>query len=87
MRQIIRNTFASMLCQSDGLIEVVTVDGARHRFRDGYWWDEETRTWVPWAGAFFGGGYRATRKELKRRGEWLAAFAADRTPKDTDQSG
>ncbi|MGU3476553.1 recombinase family protein [Methylobacterium sp. D48H] len=71
IRQIIRNTFRGMRCMPDGHIEIETIDGRGHRFRDGYWWNEEVRDWIPWAGAMFGGGYRATRAELVRRRIWL----------------
>ena len=76
IRQIIRDTFTKMLCQPDGHIEITTVDGAQHRFRDGFWWNEEVRGWIPWAGAMFGMGYKATRAELRRRAAWLAEAEA-----------
>ncbi|MGX7703893.1 recombinase family protein [Methylobacterium sp. Gmos1] len=76
VRQVIRNTVKSMRCQPDGLIEVETIDGAAHRFRDGFWWNEEARGWMPWAGSMFGMGYRATKAELRRRAAWLAEAEA-----------
>lgn len=76
IRQLIRNTFTAMRCQPDGRIEITTIDGAEHFFRDGFWWNAEARGWIPWAGSMFGMGYRATRAELRRRGRWLAEFEA-----------
>ena len=80
IRQIIRNSFTSMRCMPDGHIEIETIDRGLHRFRDGYWWHEESQDWVPWAGAFMGGGYRATSRELRRRREWLEEHQRSRRP-------
>ena len=80
MRQIIRDTFIAMRCHPDGRIEIDTIDGGRHLFRDGYWWNEEYKGWIPWAGSMFGMGYRATRAELRRRGAWLAEAEAAHPP-------
>lgn len=70
-----------MRCGPDGTIDIVTIDGANHRFRDGYWWNEEARGWIPWAGSMLGAGYHATRAELRRRGKWLAEFEAACPPR------
>lgn len=72
IRQIVRDTFAYMYCHDDGHIDIGTIDGCRHRFRDGYWWHEPSRTWLPWSGAMMGMGTRATKAELARRAAWLA---------------
>lgn len=71
IRQIIRDTFEAMWCHPDGHIEIFTIDGGYHLFRDGYWWNDEDRIWVPSVGAMTGIPYRATRAELARRAEWL----------------
>ncbi|MBN6820630.1 recombinase family protein [Methylobacterium radiotolerans] len=71
IRQIIRETVAEMWCHPEGYIDILTIDGEIHLFRDGYWWCAEEELWVPWAGAAFGGGYWATKKELARRRVWL----------------
>jgi len=78
IRSIIRTTFEGMWCYPSGHVEIITIDKTYHAFRDGYWWDEQSLDWVPWAGAFFGGGYRASRKELERRRIWLEEAAAAR---------
>lgn len=88
IRQIIRSTFEEMRCQPDGHIDIVTIDKRRHRFRDGYWWNADAEQWIPWAGAFYGGGYQATRKELARRAVWLAeADAAWRRTHEGEDEG
>lgn len=78
IRQIVRDTFTYMYCHDDGHIDIGTIDGGRHRFRDGYWWHEEAQAWIPWAGAMIGMGYRATKAELARRAAWLAEAEARR---------
>ncbi|BAQ45830.1 recombinase family protein [Methylobacterium aquaticum] len=80
IRQIVRDTFKSMDCYEDGLIEIGTIDGGTHRFRDGYWWHKESQAWLPWAGAMAGMGSRATKAELARRAAWLAEAEAARPP-------
>ncbi|WP_430912743.1 recombinase family protein [Methylobacterium sp. sgz302541] len=84
VRQVIRNTVTSMYCHDDGHIDILTVDGGTHRFRDGYWWNEEARGWIPWAGSMFGMGYQATKAELRRRAKWLAEAEAKRPPRRWD---
>lgn len=81
IRQVIRDTFSAMRCGPDGTIDIVTIDGVGHRFRDGYWWNEEGRGWIPWAGSMLGAGYHATQAELRRRGRWLAEFEAACPPR------
>ncbi|MCJ2050076.1 recombinase family protein [Methylobacterium sp. J-070] len=71
IRQIIRDTFENMWCYPDGNIEIFTIDGGYHAFRDGYWWNEADRIWVPSVGAMTGIPYRATKAELARRAKWL----------------
>ena len=60
-----------MWCYPDGQVEIFTIDGGYHLFRDGYWWNDEDRIWAPSVGAMTGIPYRATRAELARRAEWL----------------
>lgn len=84
IRQIIRDTFETMLCHPDGTIVITTIDGNHHRFRDGYWWYEPDDMWIPWAGAMLGGGYQANKSELARRGVWLAEHAQNRAAKKAD---
>lgn len=71
IRQIVRETVQEMWCHPDGHIDILTIDGQDHLFRDGYWWCPEEEMWLAWAGAAFGGGYWATKKELARRRVWL----------------
>ncbi|MGC5779952.1 recombinase family protein [Methylobacterium sp. NFXW15] len=71
IRQIIRDTFEAMWCYPDGCIEIFTIDRGYHLFRDGYWWNDDDRIWVPSVGAMTGIPYRATRAELARRAQWL----------------
>lgn len=71
IRQIIRETVKEMRCHPEGYIDIETIDGGIHLFRDGYYWNAEEEMWLPWAGAMFGGGYWATKKELARRRIWL----------------
>lgn len=71
IRQIIRDTFESMWCYPDGHVEIFTIDGGYHLFRDGYWWNEEDQIWVPSVGAMTGIPYRGTKAEMARRAEWL----------------
>ncbi|MCJ2117003.1 recombinase family protein [Methylobacterium sp. J-001] len=71
IRQVIRESFTSMRCMPDGHVEIGTIDGRHHLFRDGYWWCEEAIYWVPWAGSMFGMGHYATKAELARRRAWL----------------
>ncbi|MEH3061500.1 MAG: recombinase family protein [Methylobacterium radiotolerans] len=71
IRQIIRDTFAAMRCMPDGRVEIETIDGRSHLFRDGYWWNAEYLFWMGWAGSMFGMGYYATKAELARRRAWL----------------
>ena len=73
-RQVIRDTFESMWCNMDGSIDIFTIDGAAHQFRDGYWFCEEhgeRGNWLPWVGSMVGGGYAADKAELQRRRVWL----------------
>ncbi|WP_422230739.1 recombinase family protein [Methylorubrum rhodinum] len=71
IRQIIRDTFENMWCYPDGNIEIFTIDGGFHAFRDGYWWNEAERIWVPSVGAMTGIPNRGTKAEMARRAEWL----------------
>jgi len=71
IRQIIWDTFGNMWCYPDGQVEIFTNDGGYHLFRDGYWWNDEDRIWVPSVGAMTGIPYRATAAELARWAEWL----------------
>ena len=87
IRQIIRDTFETMLCHPDGTIVITTIDGREHRFRDGYWWYEPDDMWVPWAGAMLGGGYQANKAELARRGIWLAAHRKMRDARSLSATG
>lgn len=84
IRQIVRDTFSYMYCQEDGHIDIGTIDGGKHRFRDGYWWHEDARAWIPWAGSAMGMGYRATKAELRRRAAWLAEAEAKQPPRKWD---
>ncbi len=77
IRQIIRDTFENMWCYPDGQIEIFTIDGGYHLFRDGYLWNDEDRIWVPSVGAMTGIPYRATKAEMARRAEWLGQAYRD----------
>ncbi|CAO4145419.1 hypothetical protein LPLAFNJD_LOCUS1936 [Methylorubrum aminovorans] len=85
IRQIVRETIQEMWCHPDGYVDILTIDGGIHLFRDGYWWDPEEEMWLPWAGAMLGGGYWATKKELARRAVWLAEARAVREAKHNKQ--
>jgi hypothetical protein len=65
-----------MRCMPDGHVKIMTIDGRSHLFRNGFWWCEEAREWVPWVGSMFGLGWRATRAELALRAAWLVEAEA-----------
>ena len=60
-----------MWCYPDGIIEIFTIDSGYHVFRDGYWWNDEHRIWVPSVGSMTGIPYNATKAEMDRRSAWV----------------
>ncbi|ACS39456.1 hypothetical protein [Methylorubrum extorquens] len=84
IRQIVRDTFAYMYCHG-GHVDIGTIDGGGHRFRDGYWWHEPSKVWLPWSGSMKGMGSRATKEEFARRAAWLAEAEAKRPPLHWDR--
>lgn len=74
IRQLIRDTVVGMWCFPDGGIDVITVDGGYHCFRDGFMWHDDDGIWIPSAMALAHGGQTATKAEMARRQAWLREF-------------
>lgn len=74
IRRIVHDTISGMWCYPDGSIDVITVDGGYHCFRDGFMWHDEDGIWIPSAMAIAHGGQTATKAEMARRQTWLREF-------------
>lgn len=74
VRQMLRDAIASMRCDRVGHVDIVAIDGSKHRFRDGYWLHDGR--WHPSGYGLFGLAPKITRKEEARRRAWLEPIVA-----------